>query len=367
MMPKDYYQILGVKKDSNPEEIRKAYYKLAHKHHPDKGGDSTKFKEINEAYQVLSDKDKRSQYDQFGQVFSDHAGGAAPGWDFNWSWGRPEGFSQNQGFEFDFGDLGDVFEEFFGGGIPRRKREAKKGRDIEIGLEISLEETLKNQEKEISLEKFVKCQRCQGAGGEPGSKINECFSCRGTGQVQQIKRTFLGSFTNIVTCPECKGEGRRPEKACNVCKGEGRVKGIENIKIFIPAGVDQNQIIKVESFGDQGKRDSRSGDLYVRILLKPHPVFERRGDDLLMNLVLTFSQLALGDEVEITDLAGKKFLLKIPSGSDPGKMLRLSGKGIPHFQGQGQGNLYVELDLKIPKKLSQKQKELLEKLKTEDL
>ncbi|MDP3093234.1 MAG: molecular chaperone DnaJ [bacterium] len=361
---KDYYQILGVKKDANADEIKRAYHKLAHQHHPDKGGDEQKFKEISEAYQVLSDRGKRAQYDQFGQAFP---GGGPRGPDFNWSWGRPGAAPDGEGFEFDFGDLGDVFEEFFGFGGPSRRKEAKKGRDIEIGLEIALEETLRAQEKEISLEKFVRCQRCRGSGGEPGSGIKECFSCRGTGEVQQIKRSFLGAFTSFVTCPECRGEGQKPEKPCNVCKGEGRIKGIDNFKVFIPAGVDQNQIIKVEGAGDPGKRGNRPGDLYLRIFLKPHRVFKRKGDDLFMNLPLAFSQLALGGQIEIADLAGNKFILNIPSGSEPGKMLRLTGKGIPHFQGRGQGNLYIELVLKVPKKLNQKQKELLEQLKEEGI
>jgi len=365
-MPKDYYQILGINKDAGAEEIKKAYHQLAHKFHPDKGGNEQKFKEINEAYRTLSDKDKRAQYDQFGQVFSGQGGpasggeGGMPGWDFNWQ-------SSNQNFDFDFGNLGDVFEEFFGFGSQARRKDSRKGRDIEVAMQMSLEETLENQEKEITLEKLVKCQRCQGSGGEPGSKIKECFTCRGAGRVQQVKRTILGSFNSIVSCPECMGEGKKPEKPCHICYGEGRIKDKETIKIFIPAGVDQNQLIKVERAGEQGKRGAKAGDLYIRISLKNHPVFERKGDDLLIKLLLNFSQLAAGDNVEIADLSGNKFILKIAPGSEPKKMLKLSGKGIPHFQGRGQGDLYVELNLKIPKKLSQKQRELLEKLREEGI
>jgi len=363
---KDYYEILGVKKTASPEEIRKAFYKLAHQYHPDKGGNEAKFKEINEAYQVLSNKEKRNQYDQFGRVFSAQGGEDNTGWDFNWPWGdEPGGFEANQESDFGFGglgDLGEMFGEIFGFGGQARKS-AKKGRDIEIGLEISLEQALKDSEKEIELEKFNLCQRCEGSGGEPGTPVKECFSCRGTGQVQQIKRTFLGSFTSFVVCPECKGEGKKPEKPCNVCKGEGRIRGVETIKIFIPAGVDQNQVIKIESKGDFGRKGARPGDLYVRIVLKNHPLFERKGDDLFTTLNLSFSQLALGGETEIQDLAGHKIILTISAGSEPGKMLRLSGKGMPHFQGHGQGNLYVQLGIKIPKKLTKEQKELLERLK----
>lgn len=359
---KDYYQILGVKKDSSPEEIKKAYYKLAHKYHPDKGdGDEKKFKEINEAYQVLSDKEKRSQYDRFGRVF-EGAPGAESGFDFQWAWGRPD-------MEFDFGfeDLGEMMEEMFGFGGPRKRRDLKRGKDIEIDIEIPLEDTLRGREKVITLYKYIVCSRCQGTGAEPGIKIKECFSCRGTGEVQQIKKTFFGSFTRSAVCPECKGEGYRPEKHCNVCQGEGRIKAEEYIRIFIPAGVDSNQVIKIEGKGEAGKRTGKFGDLYVRILVKRHPIFERRGDDLYISIPISFSQAVLGDEIEVLTLDGKRILLRVPAGTDSGKILRISDKGIPHFSGYGRGNLYVELIVKIPTKLTKKQKELLEKLKEEGI
>jgi molecular chaperone DnaJ len=357
---KDYYQILGINRDASPEEIKKAYYKLAHKYHPDKGGDEKKFKEINEAYQVLSDKEKRTQYDQFGRVFE--GAGTQPGFDFQWAWGRPD-----IDFDFGFEDLGEMMEEMFGFGAPRRKKDLKKGRDIEVDIEIPLGDTLKGTEKVITLEKMILCSRCQGTGAEPGTKIKECFSCRGTGQVQQIKKTFFGSFTRYTTCPECGGEGYKPEKPCNICQGEGRIKGEEDIKIFIPAGVDTNQVIKFERKGGAGRKGGRPGDLYVRIFVKRHPAFERKGDDLYASVPISFSQAALGDEVEISTLEGKKILLKVPAGTESGKILRISGKGIPHFSGYGKGNLYIELILKTPKKLTKKQKELLEQLRKENL
>lgn len=358
---KDYYKILGVPRDASPEEIKKAYYRLAHKYHPDKGGDEEKFKEINEAYQVLSDPEKRRQYDMYGRVFEE--AGAAPGFDFQWFWGKP-GFSFE---DFDFEDIGEMVEEMFGFGAPKRKRDLKRGKNIQVEIEIPLEATLKNFEKEISLYKFIKCSRCEGTGAEPGSKIIECFSCRGTGYVQEIRKTFFGSFTRYTVCPECGGEGYRPEKPCNVCHGEGRIKGEERIKIEIPAGVDTGQLIKFEGMGDAGRKGGRSGDLYVKILVKPHPVFKRKGDDLYIKVPISFSQAALGDEIEIETLEGKKILLKVPPGVESGKILRISGKGIPHFSGYGRGNLYVELFIKTPKKLTKKQKELLEKLKKEGL
>ncbi len=364
-MSKDYYQILGVSREASPEDIKKAYHKLAHKFHPDKGGDEKKFKEISEAYQILSDKEKRSQYDRFGRIFEGGAG-AEPGFDFQWSWGKPN-IDFEDIFGTEFGDLGEMMEDFFGFGVPKRKRDLKKGKNIEVGIEIPLEEVLKGKEKEITLEKFVSCSRCQGVGAEPGTTVKECFSCRGTGQVQQIKRTPFGSFTRLSTCPECGGEGFRPEKPCNVCKGEGRVREEEKIKIFIPAGVDTNQIIKVEGKGDAGKKGGKAGDLYVRVFVKPHSVFQRKGDDLYISVPISFSQATLGDEVEITTLEGKKILLKVSSGTESGKMLRISNKGIPHFSGYGRGDMYFELIVKTPKKLTKKQKELLEKLKEEGI
>jgi len=360
-MNKDYYQILGVSRDATVNEIKKAYYKLAHKYHPDKGGDEKKFKEINEAYQTLSNKEKRAQYDKFGRVFEEGAG-FEPGFDFGSAFGR-----QGMDFEFDFGDLSDLMEDFFGFGGVSQKRDFKRGKDIEVEMEISLEDILKGREKEIVLEKYISCLRCQGIGAEPGTRVKECFSCRGTGWVQQIKRTPFGSFTRSTTCPECGGEGLRPEKPCNVCKGEGRIKGKEEIKVFIPAGVDTNQVIKVEGKGDAGKRAGKSGNLYVRIFVKPHSVFKRKGDDLYIKVPISLTQAALGGEAEISTLEGTKILLKVPTGTESGKVLKISGKGVPRFSGYGRGNMYVELVLRTPKKLTKNQKELLERLKEEGL
>ncbi len=360
-MAKDYYQILGISRDASRDEIKKAYRKLAHKYHPDKGGDEKKFKEINEAYQTLSDEEKKGQYDKFGKVFEGGAG-FDPGFDFNSARGN---FAE--GFEFDFGDLSEMMEDFFGFGVSRRKKDLKRGKNIEVEMEVPLEDVLQGKEKEITLEKFVSCSRCQGVGAEPGTPVKECFSCRGTGQVQQIRRTPLGSFTRTTTCPECGGEGFRPEKPCNVCQGEGRIKGEERIKIFIPAGVDTNQVIKVEGKGEAGKRAGKPGDLYIRIFIKPHSAFRREGDDLYVQVPISFSQAALGDEIGMSTLEGTKIILKVPQGTESGKVLRISSKGIPHFTGHGKGDLYVGLIVRTPKKLTKRQKEFLEKLKEEGL
>ncbi len=353
---KDFYQVLGVSKDASNEEIKKAYRKLAHQYHPDKGGDEKKFKEINEAYQTLSNSEKRTQYDQFGKTFEGNAG-----FNNNWAWG---GAREN----FDFDNLGDIFGDFFGfGKSPSEKNDLKKGKDIEVEMELLLESILKNQIKEFTLSKYIKCSRCQGTGSEPGSKINECFTCRGTGQVQKIVRTPFGSFTTRSVCPECGGEGFRPEKVCNVCKGTGRIKGQENIKVSIPAGVDTNQIIKIVGKGEAGRKKGNPGDLYIRIVIKKHPLFQREGDDLYLAKDISFSQAALGDEIEVPTLENKNILLKIPSGIESGKVFRVSGKGIPHFSEYGKGNLYAKIEIKTPDKLSKKQKELFKQLKEEGL
>ncbi len=353
---KDFYQILGVSKNASNEEIKKAYRKLAHQHHPDKGGDEGKFKEINEAYQTLSNNEKRTQYDQFGKTFDNNEGS-----NNNWAWGGSE---EN----FDFDNLGDIFGDFFGFGRSSSTRsDLKKGKDIEVEIELPLESILKNQVKEFSLSKYVQCSRCQGTGAEPGSKIKECFTCRGTGQVQKVVRTPFGSFTTKSVCPECEGEGFSPEKACNVCKGAGRIKDQEKINVSIPAGVDTNQIIKIIGKGEAGRKKGKSGDLYIRIIIKKHSLFQREGDDLYLIKNVSFSQVALGDEIEIPTLESKNILLKIPSGVESGKVFRISGKGIPHFSGYGKGNFYVKIETKTPSKLSKRQKELFEQLKEEGL
>jgi molecular chaperone DnaJ len=370
---KDYYKILGIEKTASQDEIKKAFYKLAHQHHPDKGGDPAKFKEANEAYQVLSDANKRAQYDKFGTTF-DGAQGGFPGGQgggfpggFQWGWGN--GGENAEGF--DFGDLGSIVEEMFGfGGGAGRQRGAKdlrKGNDIEVDLEVNLEDVLAGREQEISLYKLNACVRCQGTGAEPGTKNRECFSCRGAGQVQQIRKTVFGSFTQYGTCPECGGEGYIPEKKCNVCKGEGRVKSEDKIKVFIPSGVDNNQVIKVAGRGEAGKKGGKAGDLYIKIFVKRHPVFERKGDDLFTNVSISISQASLGSEIEVSLLDKTNILLDVPAGTESGKVFKVSGKGIPKFSGYGKGNMYVTLIVKTPKKLTKHQKELLEELKKEGL
>ncbi len=358
---RDYYQILGLSREASQDEIKRAYRRLAHKYHPDKGGDGEKFKEISEAYQILGNPEKKDQYDRFGQVFE--GAGTQGGFDPGVFW------SNIRGEDFDLGmDLGDIFEDFLGfTRTGRRRKDINQGKNIEIELEIDLKDVLKGVKRNINLGKKIACQRCQGSGAEPGSRIKECFSCRGTGEVQQMKKTLLGTITRYVLCPECKGQGKIPENPCNVCRGEGRIEDYQDIEVYIPSGVDTGQIMKIDGKGEAGRRKARSGDLYVKILIKPHPVFERKGDDLYLALPVSFSGATLGDEVEVPTLEGKKILLKVLSGTESGKVFRISGKGIPHFSGFGRGNMYIELVIKTPKKLTKKQKELLEKLKEQGL
>lgn len=342
---KDYYEILGVSKEASLDDIKKAYRKLAHQHHPDKGGDEKKFKEINEAYQVLSDKEKKSRYDRYGTA--DESG-------FNWG---------ESGFNVDFEDLGDIFGDFFGFGRSRKKRSVNRGDDINVDIEVSLEETLKAIKKDISLYKLVVCKRCNGLGAEPGTDLNKCSSCGGTGEVQRIKRTYFGTFTQKGVCPECRGEGKKPKVPCNVCRGEGRIKEEETISISIPPGVDANQILRVDGKGQAGRKGGPPGDLYIRVYLKKHPLFTREGDDIFLEVPVRYSQAVLGDEIKVPSLEGKKILLKVPQGMETGKILRISGRGIPRFSGRGRGDLYVKLNVEVPKKVDKKQKEALEKMK----
>ena len=349
---KDHYKTLGVSSAASKEEIKKAFHKLAHKHHPHKGGEEKRFKEINEAYQVLSNDQRRAQYDQFGDVSENPS--------FNW-----RDFYSDPGI--DFSNLGDIFEDFFGFGRSSSKRDSRRGGDINVDMEILLKETLKDAKKTFSLKKLTTCSRCKGQGAEPGTLIKECFSCRGTGRVQKIRKTFLGSIIQWSVCPECRGEGNIPEKPCNVCKGEGRIREEERIEAVIPAGVDTNQILKIRGKGEAGRRGGEAGDLYLRVMVKSHPDFERKGDDIYTTAEISFSQAVLGDKTELETLEEKTLELKIPSGTQSGKILKISNRGIPNFSGYGRGDLYIRLKVKTPQKISRKQKDLLKKLKEQGL
>lgn len=368
-MAKNYYEILGVSKEAGDEEIKKAYRKLAHQHHPDKaGGDEAKFKEINEAYQVLSDKQKRSQYDQFGSTFEGAGAGAGGfgGFDFSNFGGFGGGA---EGFNFE-GDLGDIFGDIFGGGRGGSRARRERGQDVSVDVEITLEEALSGTERDIKIYVAVPCDRCTGTGVEPGSKMEKCPTCGGSGFIENQRRTMFGVFAQREACPECRGTGERPEKKCTKCGGDGRVKDEKTIKVNIPAGIADGQTIRITGAGEAGPRPggekSSAGDLYVTAHLKHHTLFERRGDDLLHRLEISFTQAALGDSANVPTLKGK-IKLKIPSGIQSGKVIKISGGGFPHLQGRGTGDMYITMQIKTPEKLSRKQKNLLEDLRKEGL
>ncbi|PIR98535.1 MAG: molecular chaperone DnaJ [Candidatus Colwellbacteria bacterium CG10_big_fil_rev_8_21_14_0_10_41_28] len=347
----DYYQILGVQKGASEEEIKKAYRKLAHKYHPDRGGDEDKFKEASEAYQVLSNKEKRAQYDKFGKVFeggNPFAGGANGNWDINFS-----------GFE-DLGDIEDIFGSIFEGMGIRKRKTYQRGADVEVVKEISLEDAQKGKDLEVELNTHVKCDLCKGEGHDKDVNFIRCSYCSGQGQVKQTRNTFFGTFAQVSTCPECKGAGETPEKVCKECKGAGRVMSKRNISVSIRPGVEDGQIVKIQGEGEAGENNTVAGDLYIRIRVAPHAIFERRGYDLYREMEVDITDLLLGKEIAATGLDGKDHRIKIPTGYDIRDELRVGGAGVTKS-----GDLVIRPIFKTPKKLSKKAKDLLEKLQEE--
>jgi len=359
-MPKDYYNILGVKKDASKDEIKKAFHKLAMKHHPDKnGGDDKKFKEVNEAYQVLSDDKKRSNYDQFGSTDMGGFGGGRQG---QGGFGGFGGFDFSQGgMEFDMGDLGDIFGDFFGGGM-RRGGKTKKGRDIEVSIDLSFEESIFGVKKTISINKNSVCKDCDGSGAKKGTKLNICKVCGGNGKVAEIKRSILGSFQTVKTCDECFGSGKIPSEKCHTCKGTGIHKQNEEIKVNIPAGIDNDQMIKLSENGET-IRGGKSGDLYIKVKIKNNTSYRREGINLVKDISIKLTDAILGTTYKLKILEGNIIEVKIPEGINNGEMLRIRGKGIP-YQGS-RGDIILLIKIEMPKKLNKKQKELIEELKDE--
>lgn len=376
-MSKDYYNTLGVGKEASDEEIKKAYRKLAHQHHPDKsGGDEAKFKEVNEAYQVLSDKEKRTQYDQYGQTFeqAQSQGGGFSGFD-----GFRDFSSYAEGFDFNFGGgrggqgqggfsdiFGDIFEQAGFGSNARggRSRRRYRGEDIQVDIEISFQEMADGAEKEVELYKSVKCARCEGEGVEPGSKKVECGKCQGEGQIRTARRTILGTFQQTSVCPDCQGEGKIPEKKCKKCGGDGRVREYENIKVKIPAGIKNGQTIRLENSGEAppfAKGGGEAGDLYVNVHIEADKRFERKDDDIYSEAKISFSQAALGDKISVETIGGE-VKLKIPAGTQSGEVFRLKGHGVKHLSRFGHGDHFVKIQVETPKDLTHEQRELLERL-----
>ncbi len=353
-MAKDYYHSLGLNKNASKEEIKKVYKELAKKYHPDVSKEQNaeeKFKEVSEAYAILSDDTKRQQYDQFGSE------------GFHQKYSQEDIF-RNFNFEDVFGDVfGDSpFEMFFGGGGRRRKN---RGSDLRYDMKIEFEEAVFGCTKEIKVKKPEPCEECKGTGSKDG-KLNACRECEGAGQVRASKRTPFGTFTQVTTCPECHGEGKIITNHCNNCKGQGRLIKEKTIKINIPPGVDQDSQLKVRGEGESGIRGTTAGDLYIVINVEESEIFERQGNDIILEIPLSFSQAALGDEIKIPTLE-KEIKLKIPEGTQTGMKFRLKGEGIPYLDGYGKGDLYIIVSIITPKSLSKEQKKLLEQLKkTED-
>ncbi len=363
-MSKDYYEILGVSKTASEEEIKKAFRKKAHQYHPDKGGgDEAKFKEINEAYQVLGNKDKRAQYDRFSSAYTNQAGGQGFG-GFNGF----EGFSSQGGFNINMDDLGDLFGGFgdmfgFGNSSSRRKR-SQRGSDIQINLEVSFMEAVFSVEKEIKFYKTNVCKTCRGSGAEKESDIETCKHCHGRGTVTQMQRTILGSIQMQTPCPACQGVGKIIIKPCKTCGGNGLYKENVEMKVKIPAGISDQEMIRLTGQGEAGAKGSASGDLYIKVHIKADHRFVRQGDNIASKITISFPDAALGTKIDIETVDGP-VVLKIPEGTQSGKIFILKDRGVPHLRGRGRGDHLVEVIVKTPTNLNRKQKKLLEELKDE--
>lgn len=366
-MAKNYYDILGVNKNASAEEIKKAFRKMAHKYHPDKpDGEEGKFKEANEAYQILSNPEKRQQYDQFGTTFdqAQSQGGFGGFNGFRDFSGFADAFSGGQqngsGLGADMGDLGDILGDMFGFGS-KSKAGGQRGRNLEVQLQISFKDSVFGVEKEVDLEKAVVCDSCSGDGAEPGSKTSTCKTCKGTGQVVQVRRTILGNMQSASQCPDCLGQGKKADKNCTKCKGEGRVVEKKRFKIKIPPGISNSDVMKLSGQGEAGQKGARAGDLFVNIRVSPDERFSRERNDIRTSVPISITQAALGDKIEVDTLDGD-IKLKIPEGTQSGHLFKIKGKGFVNPRGYNRGDLIVEIIVKTPKNLSRQQKRLLKEL-----
>lgn len=348
MAKRDYYEVLGVSKSASKDEIKKAYRKLSKQYHPDinkEAGADEKFKEIAEAYEVLSDDQKRAQYDQFGHTNPNQGfGGGGFGGDFGGGFG---------GFE-------DIFSTFFGGGGGRRRdpNAPRQGADLQYTMTISFEDAVFGKETTIEIPREENCDTCKGTGAKPGSKVETCSHCSGSGQMNVEQNTPFGRIVNRTTCRHCGGTGKHIPSKCSTCSGTGKVRKRKKISVKIPAGIDDGQQLRVAGQGEPGVNGGPAGDLYVVFHVKEHEFFERDGDDVYCEVPLTFVQAALGDEIQVPTLHGK-VSLKIPAGTQTGTRFRLRGKGVPNVHGRGQGDQHIIVKIITPKKLNEKQKQLL--------
>lgn len=360
-MSKDYYSILGLQKGASKEDVKKAFRKLAHQYHPDKqGGNEAKFKEINEAYQILSDDRKRAEYDTYGTSFNGGGPEGFGGFDFS---GFQQGFggfggqASFNGMEF---DLGDIFGDVFGGG----RQKVKRGRDISMDLEIPFAEAIFGTERKILVAKTMTCDECRGTGAKPGTKMQKCETCNGQGKIHEAKRTIFGSISSVRECSTCHGRGETPAEKCSKCHGAGAFKGQEEIKIGVPAGIADGQVIRLTGKGEAVPAGI-SGDLYARIHCQKHPLFHREGFNLIMTLDIKLTDALLGAEYPIETLDGK-VKVAIPEGISQNEILRVRGKGVP-MDKTSRGDLLIKLNIKMPKKLSRGAQKLIEDLKKEGI
>jgi molecular chaperone DnaJ len=371
-MAKNYYDVLGVGKLASKDEIKKAFRTLAHKHHPDKGGDAEKFKEVNEAYSVLSDDSKRAQYDQFGSTsFAGGQGGANGGYSGGGQGFGGQGFdgfdfSQftqggNGGAQFDF-DLGDIFGDVFGGG--RGRTQQARGRDISVDIELSFEDSIFGVERIMLLNKTSVCDECKGTGAEKGSEMVTCATCNGKGSLREVKRSIFGQFESMKVCDTCKGSGKVPKVKCHECKGHGVLKKQSEIKVKIPAGIENGEMIRLSGAGE-AIAGGVAGDLYIKVYVKKHALFRKEGNDLVMDLKVKLTDALLGAVQSIKTLDGEVDL-KIPEGVKHGQFLKMNGKGVPYATNR-RGNILVHVDIVYPEKLSKGAKQKIEELKKEGI
>lgn len=352
---RDYYEILGLAKSATEAEIKKAYRKLAKEHHPDLNPENkaseARFKEINEAYEVLSDSDKKAKYDQFGHAAFDPAYGAGgPG---------------TGGFSGDFSGFGDIFSDIFGGGFgdifgggSRTRNGPVRGESIRVSLTISFEEAAFGVAKDILINRVEECDACHGSGSAPGTTPEVCPDCGGAGTVRAQQRTPLGVFSTTTSCPKCGGKGKIIHQPCPSCHGNGSVRKQRKVSINIPAGIDEGQTISLRGQGQMGKNGGGAGDLLVTVNIRPHPKFKRDGTSLLYSMPISFVQATLGDEIEVPTLDGK-VKYTIPEGTQTGTVFRLKGKGIPYLRGNGRGDQFITVNIVVPKDLSAGQKDIL--------
>jgi len=354
MAKRDYYEVLGVGKDASPDEIKKAFRRAAVQHHPDKeGGDESKFKEVNEAYEVLKDPSKRQRYDQFG-----HAGVGGAGADG----GNPfagGGFG-GQNVNFDFGDLGlgDIFENFFGGGGGRGRQQQRRGRDIESRVEISFEDAIFGTEVPLGMNIDDTCSHCKGTTVEPGYELKTCPTCQGSGQTVRVAQTIFGNIQQATVCAQCKGTGKIPDKVCTVCHGKGTERKTQHLTLKVPAGIDDGAVIRLRDHGE-ATANGPKGDLYVNVRVKPHKKFTREGDIILSEEHISMIDAALGTEIDVETVDGD-VLMKIPSGTQSGTDFKLSGHGVPHIKGGTRGSHIVTVVVDTPQNLTKEQRHALE-------